>query len=98
MKQFERLKRLHDYLVNSGLEYIQEEFDSIYKLNDNAFLMLTHTVFKNDFTELDDEDWEKCIYSRKYWDEKRLILYNAKNYDSIVLLTIEKNGEVSLEF
>lgn len=94
MKQYETLKKLHDFLVSMDYMPVQCEFDMYYKINATDELMLTHTVFENDYGSTTDEGWDKCTNFRDDWDKKDLLLFKGVDGDPIYICTVTKNGEI----
>lgn len=94
MKQYETLKKLHDFLVSMDYTPVHCEFDMFYKINATTELMLTHTVFENDYGSTTDEDWDKCTDSRESWDRKDLLLFKGVDSEPIYICTVTKSGEI----
>lgn len=92
---FDKVKKIHDFLISLGFEYTQQEFDSVYRCK-SGDLMLSHCVFNSDFTGLIDDDWENCEYTRADWDTKQLILFTDGDCDGVIVLTINPDGEVKI--
>ena len=93
---FDKVKKIHDLLISLGFEYIQQEFDSVYRCKNGGDLMLSHCVFNKDFTGLVDDGWEKCEYTKEDWDKKELIIFTDEYCDGVIILTITPDACVKI--